>query len=354
MKTEIITVHPEFPDRDKIARCARIIRQGGLVIFPTETVYGIAADAGNLKAMGRLRAVKHRSEGKPFSIMLAHKEDLTKFTVYHDPGVFKLVDRYWPGPLTVIVPAIQPGQTVGLRISDHPVALAFVKECQCPIAAPSANIEGKAPPVTCEEALMDLNGLVDAAIDAGPSHVGVPSSIVDFTQSKPMLIREGTITQEAVDKTVMKKTVLIVCTGNSCRSVMAEYLLRDKLKGRADIDVLSAGTSVFVTASASVGAQQVLRQRGIDAGGHRSQPVSGLLLRKSDLILVMTNRHRDAILQLVPGVEKRVYLLKEFLPRGMSRPDDLDISDPMGQMNQAYEECAQTIDMALDQVVKLL
>ena len=119
-------------------------------------------------------------------------------------------------------------------------------------------------------------------------------------------------------------------------------------------DVVSAGTNVFVTMPASAGALGVLARRGIDAGLHRSQPVTGLLLRQADLILAMTRRHREALLQFAPDIESRLYLLKEFLSGSEPGSDSLDIGDPMGMMEKAYEECAETISACLDHVVKLL
>ncbi len=354
MKTEIIKVHPEFPERDKIIRCAKVIRQRGLVIFPTETVYGIAADVNNPEAMKRLRQVKQRSEGKPFSILIAQKELITNYTPVRDPRVFKLADRFWPGPLTIILPSAEEGKTVGIRMPDHPVALTFVRESQCTIAAPSANAEGNPAPATCAEALRDMEGLVDLALDAGPAQIGQSSTVVDMTQGKPVVVRQGKIGQTEIDETVSKKLVLIICTGNSCRSVMAEYLLRQKLKGRQDIEVASAGTSVFLTAMASSGALKVLRERGIDASGHRSSPMTNILLHKADLILVMTQQHRQAVLRLVPDVEKRVYLLKEFSSEPIASGTDLDIPDPIGLSDSAYQDCVITINAALEKLVGLL
>ncbi len=354
MKTEIITVHPDFPEREQISRAAAIIQRGGIVIFPTETVYGLAADVGNAQAVDRLRRIKRRSDGKPFSIMVDQKDAFAQYSSYKKTDVFKLIDRYWPGPLTVIVPGISEQSSVGMRVPDHPVALALLRILRCAIAAPSANIEGCPPPATCQDALKDFGGAVDAAIDAGPVRYGLSSSVVDFCQAAPVVVRQGVITQADVDETVHKKTVLVVCTGNSCRSVMAEYALRHKMRDRKDIDVLSAGTSVFVTAMASSGALQILTRRGIDARRHRSQPVSAILLRKSDLILAMTRRHRDVIIQMAPDVANRTYVLNEFLGGSTGAPDSLDIADPMGQDERAYEECFQTIDAALNKVVTLL
>jgi len=354
MKTDILTIHPDFPEKEKIAHCAKIIRQGGLVIFPTETVYGIAADAGNPKAMDRLRRIKKRHPDKPFSLLVSQKEGLLRFSPCRSPKVFKLIDRYWPGPLTVILPGQEDGQTVGVRMPNHPVALCLVSACECNLAAPSANLEGRPAPRTCEEALKDMDGLVDVALDAGPATIGTASSIVDFTREEPCIIREGTLTQDQVDETVRKRIVLIVCTGNSCRSVMAEYLLRDKLKGRQDIEVVSAGISVFITAPASDGALRILKQRGIDARRHRSQPVTRILVAKADMILTMTQRHYQAILQFAPEAGPRMYLLKKFLDKAVDLSENPDIADPMGQPDQQYEACAQVIDRALDKVVEML
>ncbi len=353
MKTKIVKVHVDFPERAAVIQAAEVLRQGGLVVFPTETVYGIAADAANPDALARLRQVKRRAETKPFSVMIDRKERFIAYTPYGRTDVYKVIDAYWPGPVTVVVPSMVPGQTIGIRIPDHRAALMLLEEFGGPVAAPSANIEGRTPPRSCEEALRDLDGLVDMAIDAGPVREGAASSIVDFTLGKPVMLREGGVSLDAIEAVASKRTVLMVCTGNSCRSVMAEYLLRHKTGDRPDVEVISAGTSVFVTAPASSGAVEVLRRRGIDASRHRSQPLSPVVVRKADLILVMTGAHRDAVLRSAPEVQPRVYLLREFIeekPQGVTS----DISDPIGQDRLAYEECAQIIEQAVDKVKTLL
>jgi len=354
MKTEIFKVHPQFPERDKVAHCAERIRQGGLVVFPTETVYGIAADFHNPLAMQRLREVKHRSAQKPFTLMISRKETLLDYTNSRRSGVFKVIDRYWPGPLTVVVSGKDGASTVGMRMPAHHVALSLVQAADGVVAAPSANREGCPAPRTCAEALADLDGQVDCALDAGPAYLGQASTVLDLTQESPVILRNGAVTKEDVCRVLEKKIVLMVCTGNSCRSVMAEYLLRDKLKNRPDVEVVSAGTSVFVTSGASSGALEVLRRRGIDAQDHRSRPVTRVLLHQADLILVMGSRHQEAVLRIAPEVAARTYLLKEFSAGELSSWQGLDIADPMGQAAEAYEECAGIIEQSLDRIVEIL
>lgn len=356
MKTEIIKVHPAFPDIDAISKCAKMIRQGGLVIFPTETVYGIAADIFNPQAMKRLRAVKKRSQDKPFSVLISQTGLISNYTSMGKTALYKLIYHYWPGPLTLVVPEKEnPDQTIGIRMPDNVIALKLVQESRCTIAAPSANKEGNPPPVTCEEALRDLDGLVEIAIDGGLARFGEGSTVVDITQDEPVILREGSISEEAIKRTVQKKVILFICTGNSCRSVMAEYLLKHKMRDRQDVDVYSAGTGVFIHSTASKETVSVLRARGIDATGHVSQPINNLLLHQADLIFVMTRSHRNQILDRVPEVEQRLYLMREFIDiPGNGDFSETDIIDPMGGSHETYEECLVDIGKAVDKIATLI
>ena len=215
-------------------------------------------------------------------------------------------------------------------------------------------LEGKKAPVNVTEALADLDGQVDLAIDGGPVEFGISSTIVDFTKAKPTVIREGVISQSDVDRTVNKKVVLFVCTGNSCRSVMAEYTLKSKLIGREDVEVFSAGTNVYFKSSASQETISVLREKGINAGMHMTRPLGRIMLRKADLIIAMTRSHRMQILDHVPYVENRIYLLKEFCRHQHGAEMEMDVPDPIGHSHSDYQDCLVIINEAADKIVELL
>lgn len=196
--TEVIKVDNDKPDKNVLERAAGIINRGGLVAFPTETVYGIAADYLNRKTIQRLHKVKERPEGKPFTIHIADFDVIRQLSCKVPLAAERLMDKFWPGPLTILL-ADEYGNKIGFRMPRNRLALELISACKNPIVAPSANISGNRPPCSAEEVLKDLNGRIDLLLDGGKTDVGVESTVVDMSKLPYKILREGAVRKSEID-----------------------------------------------------------------------------------------------------------------------------------------------------------
>ncbi|MDO8525115.1 MAG: L-threonylcarbamoyladenylate synthase, partial [Candidatus Omnitrophota bacterium] len=203
-KTIVLKVNPKRPDKGSIKRAAEILRSGGLVGFPTETVYGLGVNLLNKEAIKKLYKVKARPKAKPFTAHIDSASSIKKSGCKVTRDAKKLIYKYWPGPLTIILKN-KRGRKIGFRVPDNIVALELIRASRVPIAAPSANISGEAPPVTASGVLDQLDGRIDILLDAGPTDVGVESTVVDMTVTPPRVLREGAIGREDILSVIAKK-----------------------------------------------------------------------------------------------------------------------------------------------------
>lgn len=191
---------------DVIARAADLLRAGEVVAFPTETVYGLGADATSEEAVRRIFAAKGRPLSDPLIVHVADRAQLDEVASAIPPEAEQLAERFWPGPLTLVlprhprIPAIVAagGDTIAVRIPAHPVALALLRATNLPVAAPSANRFMHTSPTTAAHVLADLDGRIACVLDGGPTPVGVESTVVDLTTTPPRLLRPGGVTLEAL------------------------------------------------------------------------------------------------------------------------------------------------------------
>ena len=200
MKTEILSAQ----DPGTLARALAVLHNGGLVAFPTDTVYGVGALAFNGEAVGRIYVVKDRPVEKAIPVLIGDPTDLTKVTLEAPEAAVRLAARFWPGPLTLVVPkhpdlpeTVSVMPTVGVRVPDHTTARALLLAAG-PMAVTSANLSGQPSPSTAQEVFVQLSGRIPLIIDDGKAPGGVPSTVVDCSGPETLILREGPILKDEI------------------------------------------------------------------------------------------------------------------------------------------------------------
>lgn len=210
MQTKIVAVNAREPEEKTVCEAGEIIKRGGLVAFPTETVYGLGGDALNPEASKKIYAAKGRPSDNPLIVHIADLEALYGIAEEIPKGAFALAEAFWPGPLTIIlkkkelVPLETTGgmETVAVRMPSHPVARELIRHSTGYIAAPSANASGRPSPTKAGHVAEDLCGRIEMILDGGPVGIGLESTIVDFTEDMPTILRPGYISQAMLEETI--------------------------------------------------------------------------------------------------------------------------------------------------------
>lgn len=229
MRTRIIQIEEENMDRQAVAQAGEIIKAGGLVAFPTETVYGLGGDALNPYSSQKIYAAKGRPSDNPLIVHIAEFEALSRIVREIPRTAVELARRYWPGPLTMIfykadcVPLATTGglDTVAVRMPSHQTARALIAASGGYVAAPSANRSGRPSPTSARYVIEDLDGRVDMIVDGGETDIGLESTIIDLTLGKPVILRPGYITEEMLEETIGSVDVDTAAVVNSHKAPRA-------------------------------------------------------------------------------------------------------------------------------------
>lgn len=208
---------------EQIAACAEVLKKGGLLAVPTETVYGLAANGLDALAVDKIYAVKGRPSVKPLSLMVPGPEAIEQYCLDVPEAALALAERFWPGPLTIVlkskdlIPSIvrAGGDTIGLRCPDHPLTLSVLRESGLPLAAPSANPSGQPSPKTAQDVLDYFDGQIDAVLDGGPCGIGIESTIISLAETPYRILRQGALPAEAIADVLVEHMTIYGITGGS-------------------------------------------------------------------------------------------------------------------------------------------
>lgn len=342
----------------RIAAAGKIVRDGGIVVLPTETVYGAAGLINDSRANARLRSLRADSGAKPFTLHLSHRDDAGRYLGPVSDLGRRMMTKLWPGPVGLVfdVPAdrqkqvaddlkvsvsdLYDGTSITLRCPDHIVATDVLGLVDGPVAMTRVQA-GRWD---------ELNGKADLVLDAGPSRYAKPSTIVRVMEDRYQIVREGVYDARIIER-LLKTTILFVCSGNTCRSPMAEGLARQLISRkmgvteeeleRKGITVISAGSFAVPGARATPQAVEALRELGADLSKHRSRPLSVELIHQADRIFTMGRSHAIAVATLVPSALEKTSTLN---------PDG-EIDDPIGGNLELYTSLAKQLNQLIEKQV---
>jgi protein-tyrosine phosphatase len=364
MQIKVIKLDSTNIDLSKIKEAASLIDEGGLVGFPTETVYGIACRV-RTDSLLKLNDIKGRDPSKYYTLHIGQKDEVNKYVPTIGLRAKKLINKLWPGPLTLVfeldskdikkqkrnlerelLTNLYKNNSIGIRCPDNPIASILLQETSNPVIAPSANLANQPPAVEAKEVLAHLSEKIDLLIDGGPCKYKKSSAVVKIGKKGIEILRLGIYSQDQLNAMSLVK-FLFVCTGNTCRSPMAEGIFRkylaEKLQCKVDqldqvgYKVSSSGIMDISGNPASNGALAACASKGIDLSSHRNKGLTKKIIEESDFIFAMEQIHKDRIVALNNKAVNKCFLLA----------GNKGIADPIGQPQEFFDICADMIEASV-------
>ncbi len=346
-----IKINPEQPDQKSIQTAVDVLHSGGVIIYPTDTLYGLGVDVTNPKALQKLFSLKQRAQNQPVSLLAESIDQIEYYNGQLPLEIYARLGRLLPGKFTVLLQntlisnfklayPLNELKKIGWRVPKHRFARELVKVFGHPISTTSANVSGKGNVKTVAEIISHFGDKPDLIIDAGPIEKNKGSTILDFTKNPPLVIREGDVSLDETKKRLQgielrrKKEffdIMFVCSGNICRSPMAEGILKamiSKTRFRHIVRVSSAGTLNLPPSPAHELAEKIADANEINIHKHVSRPINSKLVEQADLIICMAVNHIDYLRKVFPQHKEKFVLLKQWnKPVPLANPS---IADPIG------------------------
>lgn len=372
-------IDPENPALEVVEQAVSVLRDGGIIVYPTDTLYGLGIDLSNEKALQRLFALKGRLKSSPVSLMVDSLDKIEECSGLLPEKTLYQLNKLFPGKITALLEnTVKPdrilyerlrGQKkVGWRIPDNTFCNMLSKVFGKPVSTTSANLSGKGNVSDISQVLAHFGDKLDLLIDSGPIQSMKGSTIIDFTKSPLMIVREGEIEKKALQELLnqtdirIKKNffeIVFVCSGNICRSPMAEGILKAmmaKTRFRNIVRVSSAGTLILPPNPAHELATKIADANEINIRAHLSKHITQKMIDHADIIICMAVNHMDYLRAHFPKDKQKFILLKEWKrTRPLFKPS---IADPIGHdigfFSDTYTEIYSEIKRILPFIFALL